>query len=253
MLAHGVSWVVTRLRRSSRPRSRAAEHPHCRAPLASPPAAFPQRPENPGREPGGQRAIKHVPSLGEAAQPAGGLPSASPFPPFFSFPSAGRRRIIGGVMLRIGRLTISDSAFSGRTPDLSGIEIEKQLVELLGEDIKFVTRIVRHDRNRIADAIRSLVDDDRCTLVLTAGGTGPLRRDVTPEATRLVIEKELPGFGEILRMKYYETTKTAVLLRVTAGIRSHALIVNLPGTPDGLRSSLEILGPAIYECVVHIR
>lgn len=158
-----------------------------------------------------------------------------------------------GVMLRIGRLTISNRTVSGQAPDLSGIEIEKQLVELLGEDIKFVTRIVGHDRNRIADAIRSLVDDEGCTLVLTAGGTGPLRRDVTPEATRLVIEKELPGFGEILRMKYYETTKTAVLLRVTAGIRSHALIVNLPGTPDGIRSSLEILGPAIYECVVHIR
>ncbi|MBQ8723034.1 MAG: hypothetical protein IJY80_01965, partial [Opitutales bacterium] len=79
-------------------------------------------------------------------------------------------------MLRIGRLTISNRTVSGQAPDLSGIEIEKQLVELLGEDIKFVTRIVGHDRNRIADAIRSLVDDEGCTLVLTAGGTGPLRR-----------------------------------------------------------------------------
>lgn len=156
-------------------------------------------------------------------------------------------------MLRIGRLTISSRPASQHIPDLSGNEIEKQLVDLLGEDIRFVSRFVGHDRNRIADAIRSLVDDEGCTLVLTAGGTGPLRRDVTPEATRLVIEKELPGFGEILRAKYYETTKTAVLLRVTAGIRSHALIVNLPGTPDGIRSSLEILGPAIYECIVHIR
>lgn len=160
--------------------------------------------------------------------------------------------MIGG-MLRIGRLTISDRAVAGTIPDLGGTEIERMLSDLLGEDVKFVSRIVGHDRNRIADAIRSLVDDEGCTLVLTAGGTGPLRRDVTPEATRLVIEKELPGFGEILRMKYYETTKTAVLLRSTAGIRSHALIVNLPGTPEGIRSSLEILGPAIYECIVHIR
>ncbi|MCD8283981.1 MAG: molybdopterin adenylyltransferase [Opitutae bacterium] len=156
-------------------------------------------------------------------------------------------------MLRIGRLTICEPSKSGRTAVLNGEEIERQLGELLGEDVKFVSRSVGHDRNRIADAIRSLVDDEGCTLVLTSGGTGPFRRDVTPEATRLVIEKELPGFGEILRMKYYETTKTAVLLRVTAGIRSHALIVNLPGTPEGLRSALEILGPAIYECVVHIR
>ncbi|MGN0834294.1 MAG: molybdenum cofactor synthesis domain-containing protein [Candidatus Spyradosoma sp.] len=156
-------------------------------------------------------------------------------------------------MLRIGRLTICDRTLAGITPDLSGKEIERMLSDLLGEDITFVSRIVGHDRNRIADAIRSLVDDERCTLVLTAGGTGPARRDVTPEATRLVIEKELTGFGEILRMKYYETTKTAVLLRGTAGIRSHALIVNLPGKPEGIRSSLEILGPAIYECIMHVR
>ncbi len=155
-------------------------------------------------------------------------------------------------MLRIGRLTVSDGK-SEKTPNINSKEIEKQLADLLGEDLRFVSRSVGHDRNRIADAIRSLVDDEGCTLVLTAGGTGALRRDVTPEATRLVIEKELPGFGEILRMKYYETTRTAVLLRVTAGIRSHALIVNLPGTPEGLRSSLEILGPAIYECIAHIR
>ncbi len=156
-------------------------------------------------------------------------------------------------MLTIGRLTICDETAAGKKQDLNGEEIERQLGELLGEDVKFVSRVVSHERNRIADAIRSLVDDERCTLVLTAGGTGPFRRDVTPEATRLVIEKELPGFGEILRMKYYETTRTAVLLRVTAGIRSHSLIVNLPGTKEGLRSALEILGPAIYECVVHIR
>lgn len=157
------------------------------------------------------------------------------------------------IMLKIGRLTVSDRVVAGTIPDLSGSEIERMLTELLGEDIRFVSRFVGHDRNRIADAIRSLVDDDGCTLVLTAGGVGPLRRDTTPEATRLVIEKELPGFGEILRMKYYETTKTAVLLRCTAGIRSHALIVNLPGQPEGIRSALEILGPSIYECVVHIR
>lgn len=156
-------------------------------------------------------------------------------------------------MLRIGRLTICDNTLAGITPDLSGKEIERMLIELLGEDVTFVSRIVGHDRNRIADAIRSLVDDERCTLVLTAGGTGPARRDVTPEATRLVIEKELPGFGEILRMKYYEISKTALLLRVAAGIRSHALIVNLPGKPEGIRSSLEILGPAIYECIMHVR
>ena len=156
-------------------------------------------------------------------------------------------------MLKIGRLTVSERTLAGISADLGGSEIERVLIELLGEDVKFVSRYVGHDRNRIADAIRSLVDDEGCTLVLTAGGVGPLRRDSTPEATRLVIEKELPGFGEILRIKYFETTKTAVLLRGTAGIRSHALIVNLPGQPEGIRSALEILGPAIYECIVHIR
>ena len=153
-------------------------------------------------------------------------------------------------MFKIGRLTITNSEFPHAS--LDDPIIEEKLIELLGDSAIFVSRQVIHDRNRIADAIRSLVDDEQCALVLTAGGVGPVRRDVTPEATRLVIEKELPGFGEILRMKYYETTKTALLLRTTAGIRSHALIVNLPGTAEGILSALDILGPAIYECVIHI-
>ncbi|MCR5183405.1 MAG: molybdopterin adenylyltransferase [Opitutales bacterium] len=154
-------------------------------------------------------------------------------------------------MFKIGRLTVTNSSEPHLT--LDDQDIENVLRELLGDSLSFVSRKVCHDRNRIADTIRSLVDDEQCSLVFTAGGVGPLRRDVTAEATRLVIEKELPGFGEILRMKYYETTKTALLLRTTAGIRSHSLIVNLPGTPEGIRSAIDILAPAIYECVIHIR
>lgn len=156
-------------------------------------------------------------------------------------------------MFKIGRLTVTAETTDFVHASLDEPAVEEKLIDLLGDDIVFVSHRVGHDRNRIADAIRSLVDDEKCSLVITSGGVGAVRRDVTPEATRLVIEKELPGFGEILRMKYYETTKTALLLRTTAGIRSHSLIVNLPGTPEGIRSAIDILGPAIYECVIHIR
>jgi molybdopterin adenylyltransferase len=97
-----------------------------------------------------------------------------------------------------------------------------------------------------------LVDEEHCSLVLTAGGTGPSARDFTPEATRAVLEKELPGFGEIMRMTNYAKVKTAILSRATAGIRGRSLIINLPGRPTAVAECLPLLLPAIAEALDHV-
>jgi molybdopterin adenylyltransferase len=93
----------------------------------------------------------------------------------------------------------------------------------------------------------------KCDLVVTTGGTGISARDVTPEATKIILEKELPGFGEIMRVKSFAKVKTAILSRAVAGVRGKSLIVNLPGKPSAVRECLEILAPAIHEGVAHLR
>src|SRR4029450_67578 len=106
---------------------------------------------------------------------------------------------------------------------------------------------------RIPDMLRRLSDEEHCALVLTTGGTGPAPRDVTPEATRAVLERELPGFGEIMRAHSYAQVQTAILSRAIAGTRHRTLIVNLPGNPRAIRQCLPLLVPAILEAVRHLR
>jgi molybdopterin adenylyltransferase len=89
----------------------------------------------------------------------------------------------------------------------------------------------------------------RCRLVVTTGGTGPNRRDVTPEATRAVLDLELPGFGEIMRLRTFDAAPTSILSRATAGIRRACLIVNLPGRPSAVAECLAVLGPAIKKAL----
>ena len=101
----------------------------------------------------------------------------------------------------------------------------------------------------ISHTLRELADRQGCDLVVTTGGTGPAVRDVTPEATRAVLEKELPGFGEIMRARSFATVPTAILSRATAGTRGRTLIVNLPGKPSAVAECLELLRTAIVEGV----
>lgn len=155
--------------------------------------------------------------------------------------------------MRVGRVTASDRASAGVYEDLSGPVIEQALAEILPGKQEFFRVLVPDDETGIADALCHLADDCRCELIITTGGTGPTPRDVTPEATRLVIEKELPGFGEIMRMKSFAVAPTAILSRATAGIRGRALIINLPGSPKAVRECLEILAPAIVEGTRHLR
>jgi len=154
--------------------------------------------------------------------------------------------------MKIGRITISDRASAGVYADRSGPEIENVLREYFA-DASFDCRIVPDEIGLISAALKNFSDEMKCDLVVTTGGTGISARDVTPEATRLVLEKELPGFGEIMRVQSFAKVKTAVLSRALAGTRGQTLIVNLPGKPTAVRECLEILAPAMREGLAHLR
>lgn len=154
--------------------------------------------------------------------------------------------------MKIGRITVSDRASAGVYEDRSGPEIETVLREHF-RAARFEAVIVPDGVELIAAALLRFTDDLKFDLVVTTGGTGISTRDVTPEATRTVLEKELPGFGEAMRMASLAKVKTAILSRATAGTRGQCLIVNLPGKPAAVRECLEILAPAIREGVAHLR
>jgi molybdopterin adenylyltransferase len=155
--------------------------------------------------------------------------------------------------MKIGCLTVSDRASAGVYADRSGPEIENVLREFLGNDTKFESLIVPDEVEAISAALRKFADVQKCDMVVTTGGTGISARDVTPEATSAVLEKELPGFGEAMRMQSLARVKTAILSRAVAGTRGACLIVNLPGRPAAVRECLEILAPAIREGLAHLR
>lgn len=155
--------------------------------------------------------------------------------------------------MKIGRVTVSDRASTGVYADRSGPEIEAVLREFLGADLTFVTALIADEEPLIAATLRQFSDQDHCDLVVTTGGTGIGPRDVTPEATRSVVEKELPGFGETMRRLSLEKVPTAILSRALAGTRGRTLIINLPGKPSAVRECLDILAPAIREGIAHLR
>lgn len=155
--------------------------------------------------------------------------------------------------MKIGRITASDRASAGIYEDRSGPEIERILRNVFGSEAEFEFAIVPDDVQRLSQILREFADDRRCELIVTTGGTGIGTRDVTPEATRSVIDKELPGFGEIMRLHSFAKVKTAILSRATAGVRGSTLIVNLPGKPVAVAECLEVLGEAIREGIEHLQ
>jgi molybdopterin adenylyltransferase len=154
--------------------------------------------------------------------------------------------------MKIGRITVSDRASAGIYEDRSGPEIERLLREALGVDVECIAAIVPDEAPLISAKLREFADVAACDLVITTGGTGITVRDVTPEATRTVLDRELPGFGEAMRMQSLARVPTAILSRATAGTRGRSLIVNLPGKPAAVRECLEILTPAIREGLAHL-
>jgi len=155
--------------------------------------------------------------------------------------------------MKIGRLTISDRASAGVYEDRSGPEIENILGGFFGSTVKFEAAIVPDEIGLISAALKKFADERKCDLIVTTGGTGISARDVTPEATRAVLEKELPGFGEIMRVRSFAKVRTAILSRAVAGTRGSSLIINLPGKPSAVRECLEILAPAMREGLAHLR
>lgn len=154
--------------------------------------------------------------------------------------------------MKVGRVTLSDRASAGIYEDLSGPEIERVFRQVWNGECDFLVRLLPDERPVIAATLRELCDREACALVITTGGTGPAPRDVTPEATRDVIEKELPGFGEAMRLRSFATVPTAILSRATAGVRGRTLIVNLPGNPRAIGECLPGLIPAIREALRHL-
>jgi molybdopterin adenylyltransferase len=146
--------------------------------------------------------------------------------------------------VRIGLVSVSDRASTGVYEDKGIPALKEWLARALRNPIEWETRLIPDEQPQIESALKSLVDEARCTLVLTTGGTGPARRDVTPEATLAVADKVMPGFGEQMRQISLAFVPTAILSRQVAVIRGQALIINLPGQPKSIAETLQGLPQA---------
>lgn len=151
--------------------------------------------------------------------------------------------------VRIGVLTVSDRAHSGKYKDLSGVAIKDYITERIKNSCEFEYFIVPDSYSNIKKELLKLCDKFECSIVFTTGGTGPAPRDITPDVTLYVISRELPGFGELMRMESLKYVPTAILSRQTAGIRGQSLIINLPGNPKAIAECLNAVFPAIPDCV----
>jgi molybdopterin adenylyltransferase len=153
--------------------------------------------------------------------------------------------------LVVGLVSISDRASTGIYDDKGIPALREWLDSALSTPWRAETRLIADDRETIENTLIELVDRNRCHLVLTTGGTGPTLRDVTPEATLAVADKEMPGFGEEMRRISLNFVPTAILSRQVAVIRKQTLIVNLPGQPKSIKETLEGVRDADSK-VVHL-
>lgn len=141
-------------------------------------------------------------------------------------------------MFKISVITLSDTASKGGRQDLSGEEIKKMVSEL-GVVVHY--EILPDDIDLIRNKLMEICDNGLADLILTTGGTGFTERDITPEATKLVIEREVPGISEYMRIKSAEISKNAILSRGVSGIRKKTLIINLPGSVKAVRENLSLI------------
>ncbi|MFJ5331966.1 molybdopterin adenylyltransferase [Pectobacterium versatile] len=153
-------------------------------------------------------------------------------------------------VLRIGLVSVSDRASGGVYQDKGIPELEFWLRSALTTPFEVETRLVPDEQPMIEQTLCELVDERGCHLVLTTGGTGPARRDVTPDATMAIADREMPGFGEQMRQISLRFVPTAILSRQVGVLRKQALILNLPGQPKSIKETLEGLKDADGKVVV---
>ena len=146
-------------------------------------------------------------------------------------------------MYKVAIITISDRGSKGEREDSSGPLIQEMIKSLPGEVIYY--EIIPDEKEKITEALKKSSDQLRADLILTTGGTGLSPRDVTPDATLEVIEKEVPGFSEAMRAESLKKTPHAMISRAITGIRGSTLIVNLPGSPKSVRENLSVILPAL--------
>lgn len=153
------------------------------------------------------------------------------------------------TVAKIGIVTVSDRASKGEYEDRGGPALQRYFEEVLISPWEPVAVVIPDERPGLDETLIRLADKEQCCLIVTTGGTGPARRDVTPEATEAVCEKMMPGFGELMRQESLKAVPTAILSRQTAGIRGGALIINLPGQPKAIKECLDAVMPAIPYCI----
>lgn len=153
------------------------------------------------------------------------------------------------TIAKIGIVTVSDRASMGIYDDISGKAIIATLSEYLTSSWEPVYEIVPDEKNVIEAMLIRMADELQCCLIVTTGGTGPAKRDVTPESTEAVCDRMMPGFGELMRTESLKFVPTAILSRQTAGLRGQSLIINLPGKPKSIRECLDAVFPAVPYCI----
>lgn len=151
------------------------------------------------------------------------------------------------MTLKFGILTVSDRSSAGERKDLSGPALVR-VVEETGWKVSQIG-LVPDDFQEIGKILTTWVDSGSCSVILTTGGTGFSPRDITPEATQAVIEREAPGLAEAMRAGSLEITPHAMLSRAIAGIRGRTLIINLPGSPKGALENFRIVAPVLVHAV----
>ncbi|WP_373019664.1 molybdopterin adenylyltransferase [Thiomicrorhabdus sp.] len=151
--------------------------------------------------------------------------------------------------IKIGIVTVSDRASRGEYEDLGGPAMQEWIGKALTSSWKAVARVIEDEQELIESTLKELADEQGCCLILTTGGTGPAKRDVTPEATAAVCDKILDGFAEQMRAVSLQYVPTAILSRQIAGTRGASLIINLPGKPSAIGECLEAVFPAVPYCI----
>jgi len=154
-------------------------------------------------------------------------------------------------MIKVGILTLSDKGSRGEREDVSGKTLKELSESQEWNVLKY--EIIPDETSQIVETLKNWVDKENLDLILTTGGTGVFPRDVTPEATKAVIEKEIPGIPEYIRYISYPITPMAALTRGTAGIRKKTLIINLPGSPKAIKEIFPKLIPIIKHAIEKIK